>query len=472
MTSTLAPKNPPRRARLDARVAAAQVICALLREGASFNQSLPAVIESVTARDQGLVQALCFGVARYLHRYAQLAKRLMDKPLKAKDSDVLALLYIGFFQLDAMRIPDHAAIHSVVEASKALRKSWASGFLNALLRRYHREKSDWDDRFLQDAVFQSSHPQWLYNRLKAAWPQEHTAIMEANNSAPPLSLRVNTQTTDPDAWLTDWNRAPSSAEARKGRLCASAVIMDQAVELDTLPGFSTGGVSVQDEAAQWCAELLHLSPGLRVLDACAAPGGKTCLLLEREPQLASLLALDKDASRLGRLEQNLARLRKGLAITAAVEWRAADAATPDSWWSGEAFDRILLDAPCSATGVIRRHPDIKILRQDSDIAALAALQRQLLQALWPTLAPGGFLLYATCSILPDENVDTLAAFLANTPEAAPIEITPAAAATGWCRQAFGVQLFPEVGGHDGFYYCLLQKRLASPLITEQGPSRR
>ncbi|HEY7772004.1 MAG TPA: 16S rRNA (cytosine(967)-C(5))-methyltransferase RsmB [Marinagarivorans sp.] len=437
---------------MDTRIAAATVLTAVLRHGQSLTQALSRVNDKVAARDQGLLQELCFGVARYAPRYEVLADNLLSKPIKSKETEIKALLFLGFYQLEHTRIPDHAAINSVVEATKKLKKSWATGLLNATLRRFNRERALADETaapvaasYQSDPQFLYAHPQWLINMLRKAWPNDWQALLTANNQHPPLTLRINQQRI---------SRADYSAQFdhphRLNNLSRQALTLNKAGDITGFPGYHEGWFAVQDEAAQLCADLLDLKPQQRVLDACCAPGGKTCHILEQQPALAELVALDVDAQRMARVEQNLTRL--GLQATLKV----ADAGDTASWWDGQPFERILLDAPCSATGVIRRHPDIKLLRRADDIAKLAQLQQALLAALWPTLAAGGRLLYATCSVLPRENEKSVQQFLADTPDAVHTPITDVAWGT---ERPFGRQLFPQEHGHDGFYYCILSKQV-------------
>jgi 16S rRNA (cytosine967-C5)-methyltransferase len=301
----------------------------------------------------------------------------------------------------------------------------------------------------RDPVVRTAHPRWLQKSLKAFWPQQWEAICEANNAHPPMILRVNRRHHDRNAYLALLAEAGVGASAC--RYSQDGIVLAEACDVRTLPGFAEGWVSVQDEAAQLAADLLDLAPGQRVLDACCAPGGKTCHVLEVQSDLDQVVAIDLEAKRLARVRENLDRL--GLD----AELIACDARQTATWWDGKPFQRILLDAPCSATGVIRRHPDIKLTRQAEDIPALASLQAELLDALWPTLAVGGVLLYATCSSLPTENTEVIEAFLARTPGARELDM----AIEAGLRQPHGRQLLAQAGGHDGFYYAKLIKIAAS-----------
>ncbi len=408
------------------------------------------MLDRVDARDRGLAQDLAFGTARWQPRLALIAEKLLQKPFKAVDHDVEALLLVGLYQLFYTRIPPHAAIGETVACVDKLKKTSLKGLLNAVLRNAQRDGEAICASLDSDPVLHTAHPRWLQKALKAHWPEHWQAICAANNAHPPLILRVNRRLRSRDAYLAELTAAGIAASpctySRDG------ILLAQACDVTSLPGFAAGHVSVQDEAAQLAADLLQLAPGQRVLDACCAPGGKTCHLLEAEPKLAHVLGVDLEAKRLVRVRENLARL--GLE----AELIAADGRDLASWWDGQPFQRILLDAPCSATGVIRRHPDIKLTRQPDDIAALAKLQGELLDALWTTLEVGGILLYATCSVLPAENSDNIGAFLARTPGARELDIDGAFG----LKQAHGRQLLPQPDGHDGFYYAKLIKIAAAP----------
>lgn len=438
---------------MDTRIAAAKVLTAVLRKGQSLTQALNSFSAEVVERDQGLLQELCFGVARYAPRYEVVAEHLLSSPIKVKETEIKALLFLGFYQLEHTRIPDHAAINSVVEASKKLKKNWATGLLNGVLRRFNRERLEPSTDpelmvpYADDSQYVYAHPQWLINMLRKAWPDSWQTILTANNQHPPLTLRINQQQITRADYSAQFDH-PHHVNTHSQQ----ALTLTKAADVTTFPGYKEGWFAVQDEAAQLCTSLLDLAPAQRVLDACCAPGGKTCHILEHEPALAELVALDVDGQRMERVGQNLTRL--GLKATLKV----ADAGDTTAWWDGQLFDRILLDAPCSATGVIRRHPDIKLLRRADDISQLAELQQQLLTALWSTLAPGGRLLYATCSVLPRENEKSVQKFLAATPDAQHIPIVD----VDWgVERPYGRQLFPQENGHDGFYYCILNKSNAA-----------
>ncbi|WP_054893035.1 16S rRNA (cytosine(967)-C(5))-methyltransferase RsmB [Pseudomonas parafulva] len=434
---------------MNPRLAAARALAAVLSGKASLNSSLPAQLDKVEERDRGLTQDLAFGTARWQPRLDLLAAQLLQKPFKAADADVQALLLVGLYQLFYTRIPAHAAIGETVGCADKLKKPWAKGLLNAVLRRAQREGEELLTGMERDPVVRTAHPRWLQKSLKAFWPEQWEAICAANNAHPPMILRVNRRHHSRDAYLALLAEAGIGASACT--FSRDGILLAEACDVRGLPGFADGWISVQDEAAQLSADLLELAPGQRVLDACCAPGGKTCHLLEAEPGLAQMVAIDLEAKRLARVRENLDRLKLD------AELIACDARDTASWWDGKPFQRILLDAPCSATGVIRRHPDIKLTRQAEDIPALAALQGELLDALWPTLEVGGMLLYATCSSLPTENTEVIDAFLARTPGARELDLATEAG----LRQPHGRQLLAQEGGHDGFYYAKLIKIAAS-----------
>ncbi|MEB0222761.1 16S rRNA (cytosine(967)-C(5))-methyltransferase RsmB [Pseudomonas sp. 10S4] len=434
---------------MNPRLAAAKALAAVLNGKASLNSSLPTQMDKVEDRDRGFTQDLAFGTARWQPRLSALAAKLLQKPFKAADADVEALLLVGLYQLLYTRVPAHAAIGETVGCADKLKKPWAKALLNAVLRRAQRESEALLAELEHDPVVRTAHPRWLQKSLKAFWPQQWEAICAANNAHPPMILRVNRRHQTRDAYLgllSDVGIAASPCVYSR-----DGIILEAATDVRSLPGFAEGWISVQDEAAQLAADLLDLAPDQRVLDACCAPGGKTCHILEAEPALAGVVAVDLEAKRLVRVRENLARL--GLS----AELIAADGRDTATWWDGKPFQRILLDAPCSATGVIRRHPDIKLTRQPDDIAALAVLQGELLDAMWITLEVGGILLYATCSTLPTENTEVIEAFLARTPGARELDL----AITAGIKQPHGRQLLVQEGGHDGFYYAKLIKIAAA-----------
>lgn len=431
---------------LRVRAAATQVIAQILQAKGSLSSLLPSISTKIAENDRALLQELCFGTCRYYPQLQAYTECLLDKPLRAKDSDVQALLLLGLYQLLHTRIPDHAAIGETVEVTRVINKPWATKLVNGVLRSFQRDHRKIDELLLQNNAFQSNHPAWMQATLAKCWPEQLDQLIAANNQHPPFSLRLNTQKISRDTYLQLLQAQGIAAKATA--FSPYGITLEQACDPRQLPHFADGWLSVQDEAAQLSADLLELAPNLRVLDACSAPGGKTGHLLEREPSL-QVTALDADERRLTRVRENLNRL----GVSAKVI--CGDGTQPSTWWDGEQFDRILLDAPCSATGIVRRHPDIKVLRTPEELDKLGELQQQLLKNLWPLLKPGGVLLYATCSVMPKENTRVVEAFLARQQDALcdPLE------ADWGISQPCGRQLLPQVNGHDGFYYARLRKSL-------------
>lgn len=437
--------KPSQQPGVASRVAAARVLDAVLHDGRSLKSELATALPALAdPRDRALVEAIVFAALRRRARYDAALAAWMPRPPGRRDGIVRALLHAGFAQLEALGLPAHAAVAATVDAARALGRTHQAGMVNAVLRRAQRDG-------MPEADPAAAWPLWLRERLQRDWPDDVDAILRASAEAGPLWLRVNTQRTSVEAMQS--RLRDSRIEAASTPLCPQGLRVDASVPVSALPGFADGDLSVQDGSAQLVAEALSPARGARVLDACAAPGGKAAHLLERDPSL-QLLALDVDGDRLRRIAATFTRL----AIGATAALRQADAADVGAWWDGRPFDAILLDAPCSATGVVRRQPDILLHRRESDIAALCATQARLLDALWPTLAPGGTLLYATCSILRGENDAQVAAFLARTADARiePLDARfgrPVPAATG----GSGRQRLPGEDGMDGFFYARIGK---------------
>lgn len=362
--------------------------------------------------EASFIKACCYGLCRWYIPLAAIADNLLKRPLREKDRDIYFLLLAGLYQLVYSHVAPHAAVSETVNAAQAMGKPWAKNVLNACLRHFQR-----NPQHMTDPDF--AHPAWLVKQLKHAWPEHWQRILEANNTQAPMMLRDH----------------------------GNVRVLDKPVEVTKIPGFLEGTVSVQDEASQYAAPLLGVQAGMHVLDACAAPGGKTGHLMELESGI-ELTALDISEARLIKVADNLKRL----GCLEAVKLIACDAKEVSQWWDGQLFDRILLDAPCSGTGVIRRHPDIKLLRAEEDVLQFQREQLALLHALWPLLKSGGKLLYTTCSVLPEENEAVIQQLNFDNKIVEPIQLPIG------IPQTYGWQCFPQINGHDGFYYCLLCKR--------------
>lgn len=430
------------------RAAAARLVAATLHDGRSLDDSLSGDPDTGAAR--GLKRSLAYGTLRWHFRLDALLRRLAERPPDRLAAELRALLEVGLFQLLAGETAAHAAVAETVNAARELGHARAAGFVNAVLRRFQRERDALLASVDADLAARTAHPGWLVETLMRERPDDAVAILEANNQHPPMWLRVNRRRG---------TRADCSAELEGAGyrvathpLAPDALCVEPAADVRILPGFAAGRWSVQDAAAQLAVELLQPQPGERILDACAAPGGKTCHVLERVAGPCDVTALDLSEARLRRVRESLARL--GLE----AEVRTGDAGDPGGWWDGRPYDRILLDVPCSATGVIRRHPDIKVLRRAGDIPPLARRQAQLLRAVWGLLAPGGTLLYTSCSVLRAENEAVVGSFLADTPGA---EDRTAQATRDWPPRPPGAGpgylVRPGEAGMDGFYYACLTR---------------
>ena len=427
----------------NARLLALELIADVLDQGknlSDFSQG-----RSSDALNRAHAAHLAYGVLRWLNALEWAAAQLLQRPLKRKDRDIQRLVLLGIFQLWKDGTPPHAAINETAGCARLLGKSWAVGLINAVLRRFKREQEklltglkSQPDRF--------AHPGWLLEALQKDWPESWESIVDANNRQSPMWLRLN---AGHDISMSIKALEEDGLQVYPHRVAAQGLRIEPARPVSGIPGFREGRLSVQDPAAQLAADLLDPDAGHRVLDACAAPGGKTSHLLEATEGL-QLVALDRSKTRLQRVQENLDRL----GLFARAKLIAADASLPDDWWDGKPFDRILLDAPCTATGVIRRHPEIKWLRDPDQVQEVGILQASLLRALWPLLAPGGILVYATCSVLQAENSDQVGNFLCDTADAEHLPLD-----VDWGREVeFGRQILPGDEDMDGFYYARLRKK--------------
>ena len=425
---------------LNLRSMAAQAVEQVVEKGQSLSNVLPALQQKVADKDKALLQELCFGVLRTLSQLEWMIQQLMERPMTGKQRTVHYLIMVGFYQLLHTRIPPHAALAETVEGAVVIKRPQLKGLINGVLRQFQRRQEELLSEFSQSDL-RFLHPSWLVKRIKNAYPQQWEAILEANNQRPPMWLRVNRNHHSRDAWLALLTEAGMIGFPHPDY--PDAVRLETPASVLALPGFEQGWVTVQDASAQGCMRYLQPENGEQILDLCCAPGGKTTHILEVAPQ-ADVLAVDVDEKRLSRVYDNLKRL--GMKATV----KQGDGRYPEQWCAEQLFDRILLDAPCSATGVIRRHPDIKWLRRDRDIPELAQLQAEILNATWAHLKPGGTLVYATCSILPEENQQQIAAFLARTSDAVLSD-------TGTAEQP-GQQNLPGAEEGDGFFYAKLIKK--------------
>jgi len=438
--------------------AAAQVLNHVIR-GQSLAQCLPAAESNIPEDQIPFLRELSYGSCRWYFRLNALTKMLLSKPLKEQDEIIHQLIIVGLYQLHVLEKAEHAVVNNTVEACVLLDKPALKSMVNACLRRFQREADELLQPLDENPVTDTSHPKWLVKMLQKSWPDHWKNILEQNNQHPPFCIRVNLKHHSREAYsqlLTEQH-----IEHSIGKLSATSIYLSQAINVFELPGFEQGWCSVQDEAAQLSAELLQPQDNERILDLCAAPGGKTGHILESADNL-QVTALDLEAKRLERVEQNLERLGYEAKLV------CADGADIETWWDQQLFDRILLDAPCAAIGVVRRHPDIKMLRRREDIAQLADVQLRLLNKAWQMLKPGGRIVYATCSIMPQENADTIKTFIQSKIDleqgittVLPSKLVSSSFDTlNGLETDVGLQLFPQENGHDGFYYAVLEKPLA------------
>lgn len=428
----------------DPRVVAVSVITEVLQKKIPLNTVLQTYKQKCAKTDQGFLQALCFGTLRWYPRLKYFVNKLLEHPLKSKDLDLMNLLCMGIFQLEKMRTPDHAAVSTTVETARKLNKTWAVKLVNAVLRNFLRQKDTLQSEIKNNEEAFTAHPAWLLHEIKKDWPKDWVAIIEENNAAPPLSLRINKLQNTREQYLQKLKMQGIEAHPISGT--DFGIIIESPTDVLSLPGFLQGEFSVQDGAAQLAMDLLMPEPGVRVLDCCSAPGGKLTHLLETVQNI-EVTAVDISKDRIDLIHDNLKRLRLNAIVL------QADANQIETWWDKKLFDRILCDASCSATGVIRRHPEIKLLRTKEDIVRGAQEQLKLLEAVWPILKNNGILLYATCSILAAENENVINKFLSLHKDA---KIEPIELSVGKTLE-LGHQILPGQNEMDGFYYARLRK---------------
>jgi len=430
------------------RATAAQVVDNVMSKGRSLDRALADFQGQVSERDRALLRMLSYGTLRSHWHLQAWIDALLSRPLKARDSCINELLAVGLFQLSDTRIPDHAVVSETVEAARHLGRPKLAPLVNAILRRFLRDRISDQPPPNEEAKY--DHPRWLIEMLRTDWPDDWQPILAANNDRAPMWLRVNPAHGSAADYVLRLKEIEIESELIAG--LPQAVRLNEPQPVDILPGFSEGHVSVQDAAAQLAAPWLLADVKGRILDACAAPGGKSSHLLEIGGSGIDLTCVDNDAERLDGISQNLVRL--GLVATIVC----GDASNPGEWWDKEPYDGILLDAPCSASGVIRRHPDIKHLRRSVDIATLAKTQLAMLKGLWPALRPGGRLLYVTCSVLAAENEAVVTRFLADSGDAKESAVLQNNNIHDLMRdKASGHQVLPGTVGLDGFYFACLEK---------------
>ena len=440
----------PAAAAAGARSIAAHAVARVLGEGVTLDSALQDALAGAPGALVPPVRSLGYGAVRGYFRHEAILGMLLSQPVRSLDRLVRAILSVALFELEDARTPAYAVVDAAVKTAKATDAARASGLINAVLRRYLRERAGIDAGIERNPATRHGAPAWLAERLRADWPVRWTQLLAAGDAQAPMWLRLARHTTM-EEYLATLGAAGIGARAEPR--VPGALVLDVPCDVQELPGFAQGLVSVQDLGAQCVAFPLDLGAGLRVLDACAAPGGKTALMAEREAHLARLVAIDISPARLARVHENLQRGNLH------AELIAGDAADPGAWWDGEPSDRILLDAPCSALGVIRRHPDIRLRKSPADIDRMPPIQARLLAAAWRMLAPGGRLVYATCTLTRSENRDLVAAFATATPDAV---ICGTDSWDGWPGfgedDGLGRQILPGEAAADGFYYAALNKR--------------
>lgn len=432
----------------DPRTLAAHILTRIFKDELTLDRLIPDMSDLLSSnRDRAFARELCYGVLRWYPRLEFFLNALQSKPFKKKDQDIKSAMLCGLYQLEYLRTPPHAAVSSSVDVAKQLNKNWAGPVINAVLRRYQRERLDLNRRADEYEPAYFAHPEWLISALRDDWPEHWQGILRSNNERPTMQLRVNLSLVSREEYLNKLNQVEMAATA--STLHPAGIELSDPVAVESLPGFTQGMVSVQDYGAQLAAPLLGLQAGHAVLDACAAPGGKAAHIFEILPNLLRLTALEVSGQRIKLLKATQARLNTAMDVI------QGDARQPETWWDGTEYDRILLDVPCSATGVIRRHPDIKILRKPGDITRFTITQQELLESTWLLLKHKGRLVYATCSLLTQENDRQLEIFIRNHADVRVAAVEPV---QEWgIATKFGRQTVPGYDDADGFYYAILEK---------------
>jgi len=430
---------------MNVRQLAVQALTPLLNNSGSLKYSLKKQLENCPENQRPFLQELCYGSMRFYPRLNSILQFLVPKTIRKKDNDIKALLVIGLYQLNHLRTAEHAAISETVDVCKSLNKSWATSLVNATLRNFQRDKENILAKLSEEIPFKFNHPDWFVNKLMHNWPDDWQKILQSNDQHPPLTLRTNNNIVSRETYIE--KLAEENIVGFATKHSNSGITLEKPTDVTKLSGFDNGAFSVQDEAAQLAATLLAPKSGEHILDACSAPGGKLLHLLELTKENdATVQGIELETSRAERIKENFLRLGMDCPL------HIADATRKD-WWDNKLFDKILLDAPCSATGVIRRNPDIKLLRQAEDIHSVSKLQKLILDNMWSMLKRKGVLIYATCSIFPQENEKIVASFIRNNDDAEHIKIE----ASWGHERPFGRQLFPMKNSHDGFYYAMIKK---------------
>jgi 16S rRNA (cytosine967-C5)-methyltransferase len=443
--SSIAKRSASGPYKANPRQLALQSLLLVIGKGRSLDDALvnvQAKFPDLDPRDTALCREMASGVCRYYHALQYLLKPRLRKAFKTKDLDLEIILLVGMYQLLMMRVDDHAAVNESVKLTLHQKKSWAKGLVNGVLRQLIR-----DEVAIESLSADISYPEWINHKLVADWPDDSAEILQAGNQRAPMTLRVDLRQRTREQQIEIMRAQDIVADLHP--VVESAIVLEKPCSVSKIDGFESGVVSVQDAAAQLAAELLDCKPGMRVLDACAAPGGKSAHILQT-CEAVTLVAIDKDESRLALIDQNLQRIGRQ------AQLRCGNATQPGDWHDGELFDRILADVPCSASGVIRRHPDIKLLRRDDDIPNLVLQQQAILSALWPLLTPGGVMIYSTCSIFKDENEAQMAWFIDNHKNCTVNRLN----SVQWGhKRPYGRQILPGQQGMDGFYYAKIHKTI-------------